>query len=172
MIFFSFFKKGKMLISFTDVESDTFYWKVNANIEIFDLLKLEIKEYNNWIEKLDNGLAPLSSYVYPNDADDLYLAKRKHYHNILERPSNRGVYESLRGNYWFNVYKITNPDEQDEDGDPDLMDDINDGKIKFEHVTTLIDFITKTYDSYDAFSMGFRLLPMTRYLVENNLINN
>jgi hypothetical protein len=163
-----------MLLVFHDVEGANIYWHLKptqTDVDIRTALQQEINEYNQWIENLSNGLAPLSAYSDPNEANQLYLAKHSQHQRVIERPGNRGVYERFEDSYYFSITHLLPPFDPEDEEDQDLLDQYDNGDIKIEPVSTLIRILTDPYDAYDVFSMGYRVLPMTDYCYKHNLFS-
>jgi len=136
-------------------------WQTTLQRSEYVLLKSEIDDYNQWINRLDHGKCPLSSYVEEDEVDNLLIAKNKNYHSVFERPGSRGYY--YRGTYGFNIYNLTSPDEGD---DIDyILNALEKGPLDTVPTQLLIRIITAPYSLYDAFSMGYRVLPLTQKLL-------
>lgn len=157
-----------IIIQYNDPEGDTLYWKAKCSFDEFILLNSEINNYNHWIELLEDGLAPLSSYEDgEEDANNLMIAKDRKYQNVFSRPSNRGYYEQW--GHSFSIYNLTAPDLGDDIND--IIEELEENKIKNENISTLIEIITNKYSGYDSFGMGYRILPMTQKLLNEQRFN-
>lgn len=152
--------KSEYILKFHDYDSAIF-WRLNLTPREFELLHQEVNRYNDWINTLYLGLAPLSSYADPTEADQLYLAHKmirtdNSYAGEFQRPGGRGYYEPH--NKSFSIYsaeyrsdQLLNEDYDEESGEEDST------------LKTIEEIITSPLS--DEFGMGYRLLPMTARII-------
>ena len=134
------------------------YWITRCNSISLKLFRQEIKRYNKWIKMLEEGDAPLCSYRDPKLADQLKLAKKGAYQYFFEGPGAGGLYEY--GGYSFQVVNTTDPEDDDF---VELVKDYENDELKLEKTSLLFQIIEKKHDN-EEFSMGYRVLPITREL--------
>lgn len=150
------------LLKFLEFDGNKVYWQFTLSEKEFELLSLEIEHYNSWIKLLTSGLAPLSSYEQPSAADDQYLVRnRKRYDSLFPITGSRGFYE--KPYYGFELID-TNSKDLDEWAE-EAVTKYRSGKLQLEGKSSLSDLITKPLDYCSEFTMGYRLLPMTRKLL-------
>jgi hypothetical protein len=133
-------------------------WPLVLSVAEASALEIEVKHYNEWIKMLFAGLAPSSSYR-DDDDEQYYLAHaQKEYGTLCSedgpftRPSNRAYYENSTG-FFFTLDKLT---------------DVDDDSFENEPLRTLHDIITNPFGG-EEFGMGYKLLPMTRHVIERTL---
>ncbi len=146
------------------------YWRFRLTEKECEILKLEVEVYNDWIKVLFDGIAPLTSYADPADADQYYLAKRMirtnhSYSDELnesgerfERPANKNFFEKT--SYNFNVYIEGEPEYMDIADDPETGLGL---ELDIEPLSTLSDIIIGKLG--EEFGLGYRILPFTSKLL-------
>ena len=151
-----------VMLKFFEYDSSLF-WRFQVTPKEYELLKREVDIYNNWIDMLYKGLAPLSSYSTPEDADQWYLAsnmiaRSNSYSGEFERPGNRGFYED--SSIEFVIYI------EGEDSDEEEVVD----EKSLEPIKTLINLIIQPLGEESG--LGYRILPMFGKVIKRTLEDN
>lgn len=137
------------------------YWIIDLTEKEKSVMEEEIDHYNKWIQLLYDGLAPLSSYENPEEANNLYLAhrmihKNNSYNGLFERPGGRGYFEEHSESFSFYPAKYDGDNLLDEDGEEETGDD----EVFLKELEKII-----ISPLSDEFGMGYRVLPMTSLLI-------
>jgi hypothetical protein len=147
----------KAYILFYEV-GESLWYPFEVTKKEYWVLEKEVHMYNNWMnEVLFKGLAPTQCYVTEHEDTRINLLSiSKIYEgiNIINPSSNRSTYEI----YHNQPYKFDIVDEYDGGFEPKET-------YKLDK-QSLINIITKPYDEYDSFSIGYSILPLTKKLLE------
>lgn len=168
------------LLSFRN-DDYTIYWKFTLQPSEATILQTEAKTYNQWLDIVNDGLAPVSSYKEPADANDQYMARhRKTYEGTMKVTGDRGFYEHPYMHFSLSLIKQGDvtmttdaSDNEGENSDEDEESDDNEeaieryrkGDLTLENNEELRELLTKPLDYYNAFTMGYRVLPFTEVLL-------
>lgn len=150
-----------VILRYIEYES-ALVWIVYCNDYSLELFKNEIQKYNKWIKTLERGDAPLCSYKYPKDADQLLLSNNIDY-NRLFRPEEYS-------REWDISFDIIGPDNE-EYGEyfSNYNQEENKDEIDFESAIMLFDILTRPYDPYNP-ALGYRILPVTKELFKEQFL--
>lgn len=158
----------QILITFHDYDYDI-YWKADVSDDDYKLLKKEIRKYNKWINLLHDGLADDSSYEEQYTKEHRRLAASGYHKDANGNSIHRGYFEDW--SIYFRISKIVDDintyeysDDTSESSDSEV-DDVN-GKT-FESFNELKRIIETPLDDYDAFSMGYKMLPITQKIYDS-----
>jgi len=148
-----------ILLAFREYDTEI-YWQFNCNKLELTLFKDEVDQYNIWINKfLKTGKAPLSSYVNPDYADMLLIARNRNYQELFGCPGNRGPYQIGESTDNFRII------DDDDFLAENLTIEPNTNELK--------NIITSPYTDSGEFGMGYRILPVTNKLIKrrnNNIL--
>ena len=134
------------------------YWSLDCTELEYQALEHEVSAYNDWIDLLVTGLAPASAYEDPTDADQYMYATHPSHQDIFGNPGDRCYYEFRENAPHFSLYAPSYEDY--EEIQTSLM-----GRPP-ESADTLIDILTGPH-GHEEIHLGYRLLPMTRKLLND-----
>lgn len=132
-------------------------------------LATEVEIYNTHAENLMKGLAPPCSYKNAEDAD-LFLRAymRKDYEGAgFEPVGGRAYYEGREYGRYFKIVVETDLPEwfrYSITGEVDFAGELDDWKYEEMSTANLENILEGPLRMDDMYSMGFRVLPMTRVL--------
>jgi hypothetical protein len=128
----------------------TLYWQFTTTPQELGLFKVEIDDYNTWIERIRSGRAPECSYKNASDAAGMF--------NYNPDPSV--LIER------FTLFNLSNLDDVINDYYlvNDIVEKIKQNQIYQEPKIELVNIITRPWDTSDIFTMGYRLHPITKAL--------
>ncbi len=144
--------KQRVLLEFMDYDVGL-YWQFFVSCEELQLLKGEVRAYNDWINLLGAGKCPPSSYVDKEYQTNRFLGRNKQYcrSEIFKRPGSRDYYEDIA--VYFKLITLHNDE-----------DELLEGKVELEPKSTLIEILTDPMGS-EEIGLGYMLLPMTDRLL-------
>ena len=145
-------------------EENQAVWRFLVTEKEYQLLQYEFDYYNDWIQNiLIKGLAPKSSYISTQKADELFLAKRmvktyNIYDGEFERPGSRDLYEKI-----YLEFSLFREDEKDSDVEEDTLEKIS--EIKNSSFSELEGILTKPLGN-EEIRIGYRIFPMTERIIK------
>lgn len=160
------FKKRRYVLVFRDAYVSEPWVILRVDLDDFDRDKFifEVDNYNAQIKALENGTA--SKFSYKNEEDRSCRVIGQHnriYGYQVEFPSVRSYYEPF--SYWMELIDLDRRmiyqgewDEYDDFDKPEFMDHLNTSQIDIKR---RIEFFEDKYDSYNEFSLGYGILPLT-----------
>lgn len=161
-------KQHNIVITLDEYET-TLHWEFNFTDEkLFNVICHEIDHYNKWIKRLGEGKAPTSCYEEEEFGDEVHLAHYCTFYkdNGFDISNCSRRYMSWDSNARFHIYDLENIDEEYEMGrDEDYLT----GKYREEISTNKIlkKTILRPYDNRRTISLGYRLLPGIKRLLDN-----
>lgn len=150
-----------MLIILTFFEYDTtVHWKFEGTQQEYELMSEEVNMYNKWIENLEKGMVPSSSYERSDIGEHYFLATHPGWQNICGRPGERVYYEK-----WHVRFDILgcNSDKQFKEEYAENYDLGEECSVR-----DLQNILEKPL-GHEEFRMGFKMLPITEKLVKRNI---
>jgi hypothetical protein len=124
----------------------------------------EVSVYNNHITMLNNGTAPVSSYIDPDIQRNRLTAQNRNIYKKFSLSDNRSDYEQM-DEYIFILRDdgIEYTSNSEDIVDRDILEEVLNQEI---NVSETLNYLSKPYDPYDTFSLGFGVLPLTKAILD------
>lgn len=156
----------RIILTFTNVDQYT-HWTFDINPKQVKLFIQEIEQYNEWINLLLTGRAPLTSYELPKYARRLYVCNYEGYtEEIYPKSFNKAQYKFNRADIFFQVYNIDDPNQKYSDEEEARIyreQDLDNISLYSE----LVEMIVTPFDIFSRISLGYKLLPLTEFLFKD-----
>lgn len=171
--------------------NNTLGYKVKLAKDEFLAMKQEFNLYNKHAHIVEDGLAPLSSYKYEDDRDQLLFARYNlsTYSKIFKKPGRWAYEDGIE--YEFHIYSpkyeswtiyyeddikcVAIPTYDEETREYDTIDCEYDAIIPndtewMNSFRIFEEIITNKYDRNSEYAIGYSLLPMTKKLLKDKII--